>query len=195
MQSAKRAARVTKRRDVRPHGEFWHSSRVLLKQGQEQPRGSVHQFRASLVFTAFALEAYLNWLGHSQVKNWRYLERLKPREKLEVVAGQFGIKVDYGKRPWSTVIELFGFRNDIAHGKPKTLNEATTEPVDEHLDRKLGVFLETPWESFCTEANAIRAREDVEAIAEQLHAAATFETVESTDPFFMGFQSHGATLE
>jgi hypothetical protein len=34
----------------------------------------------------------------------------------------------------------------------------------------------------------------MQAIARQLHAAAQFEGVESTDPFFAGFQSHGAKL-
>src|SRR5207237_678151 len=126
---------------------------------------------------------------------WTYLERLTPREKTEVAAERFGMKVDYGKRPWSVVTELFGFRNRMAHGKPELLEEATVEPVDEDLDKKLGIVLSTHWERFCTEANAIRAREDVKAIAEGLHAAAKFDNSESTDPFFMGFQTHGASLK
>jgi hypothetical protein len=191
----KRRARVTKSREVRVHGELWHTSRILLKHGKERPEGSTHQFRASLVFTAFALEAYLNWLGHTQVPNWKYLERLNPREKTEVVAGKLGVALDFGTRPWSIVKPLFGFRNDIAHGKPKLLESDTIEAFDENLDAKLGEFLRTEWEEFCTEQNAVRAREDVAAIAELLHCAATFESVESTDPFSTGFQLHGASLE
>jgi hypothetical protein len=195
MESGKQTARVTKRRDVRVHGELWHTSGVLLKHGQQQPAGSTHQFRAGLVFTAFALEAYLNWLGQNQVPNWKDFERRTPRHKTEIVASQLGIKVDYEKRPWNIVTDLFGFRNTIAHGKPEVLKQATIEPVDADLDKKLGIVLSTEWEQFCTEANAIRAREDVRAIAEGLHSAAAFDQSESTDPFFMGFQTHGASLE
>jgi len=83
----------------------------------------------------------------------------------------------------------------MAHGKPEILEEATVEPVDDALDKKLGIILSTQWERFCTEANAIRAREDVASIAERLHSVAEFDSGESTDPFFMGFQTHGASLE
>lgn len=168
---------------------------MLLLHGQQEPKGSTHQFRASLVFAAFALEAYLNWLGQRQVPNWKYLDRLSPREKIEVNASHLGVKVDFGKRPWSIVTELFGFRNKLAHGKPEILEEATIEPLDDNLDKKLGILLSTKWEQFCTEHHAIRALEDVEAIATQLHTAAQFDHSESTHPFFMGFQSHSASLD
>jgi hypothetical protein len=193
MQSGKQTARVTKRRDVRVHGELWHTSGVLLKHGQQQPSGSIHQFRASLVFTAFALEAYLNWLGQKQAQTWKR-KRLSPRAKTEAVASRLGIQVDFDIRPWCIVADLFGFRNKLAHGNSQPLQSESIEPVDEELDTKLGILLTTDWEEFCTETNAIRAREDVKAIAEGLHVAANFDQSESRDPFFMGFQTHGASL-
>ena len=159
MKPPTRTTRVTKSRDVRVHGELWHTSQILLDHGQERPEGCTHQFRASSVFTAFSLEAYLNWLGALRVPNWRHLQGLKPRNKVEVVAGQLGVSIDL-----------------------------------DSLDAKLGVFLRTKWEAFCNEANAIRALEDVEAIANRLHTAAKFNSSESTYPFFTGFQVHGASF-
>lgn len=67
------------------HSELWHTSNCLLNAGQQSAEGSAHQFRASLVFRAFALEAFLNWLGPQLIPHWQYLERLKPREKLDLL--------------------------------------------------------------------------------------------------------------
>ena len=94
---------------------------VCSKTGKAQPEGSAHQFRASLVFTAFTLEAYLNHLGRKLFRCWDDLERLGPIEKLNVIADRAAVKIDYGKRPWQAMKQLFGFRNDIAHGKSEML--------------------------------------------------------------------------
>jgi hypothetical protein len=181
---------VTKERDVRIHANLWNTSMWLLKRGQEQEKASFHQFMASLVFTAFTLEAYLNWLGGGLFAHWSYLERLNPKEKLAVISDQLGVKVDNGQRPWQTMKSLFGFRNDIAHGKPETVRTKTVEPIDEHLDKKMGEIVRTDWENFCIRENAERAREDVEQILKILHAAAN--PKDGLGPLSGGFQSHAA---
>lgn len=139
------------------------------------------------------MEAYLNWLGEKLFVHWRYLERLSPTEKLEVLADRLNVEIDWGSRPWQTHKLLFNFRNTIAHGKPETLIMETVEPLDEKLDSKLGKFERTTWEKFCTEGNAERAQEDIEAILRALHAAANPE--DSLGPFFGGFQTHSAVYE
>jgi hypothetical protein len=54
---------VAVEREVITYSHMWHTSECLLKRGQEQEAYSFHQYMASLVFTAFTLEAYLNHLG------------------------------------------------------------------------------------------------------------------------------------
>ncbi len=39
-------------RIVKTYSEMWHTSDVLFESGQMNPKGSIHLFRASLVFTA-----------------------------------------------------------------------------------------------------------------------------------------------
>jgi len=56
-------AHVTEKREVRIHSELWHTSNCLLEAGQEEREGAVHQFRASLVFRAFYLEAFFELDG------------------------------------------------------------------------------------------------------------------------------------
>jgi hypothetical protein len=182
-------ATVTKERDVRIHASLWHSSHCLLKRGQEEENASFHRFMASLVFTAFTLEAYLNWLGGQLFPHWSYLERLKPKEKLELIADQLKVTIANGKRPWQTIKPLFGFRNDIAHGKPQTLNIETVEPIDD-LEKKMNEIARTDWENFCTRENAERAREDIEHILKTLREAANLK--DDLGPLSQGFQSHTA---
>jgi hypothetical protein len=184
---------VTKERDVRIHANLWRTSWCLLERGQEQEKASYHQFMASLVFTAFTLEAYLNWLGDKLFPHWSYLERLKPNEKLKVISDQLQVPVDHGQRPWQTMKPLFGFRNDIAHGKPEAIATESVEPIDEHLEKKLGQIVRTDWEKFCTRENAERARDDIEQILKILHTAADLK--DNTDPFFSGLQFHKASYK
>jgi hypothetical protein len=162
-------ARVTKKRDVRVHAELWHTSNCLLDAGQKESKGSAHQFRASLIFRAFSLEALLNFLGQHLIGHWKYLERLSPIEKLELLTDVIHVKPDYGSAPWQTVKELFIFRNALAHGKPETLSSETFEDLDDFLDGNLGEYLQTNWERLCTEKNAVRAQADLEKVATVLY--------------------------
>jgi hypothetical protein len=130
------------------------------------------------------------------IPHWKYLERLKPMEKLNLLCDLLHVKPDYGSRPWQIVNELFKFRNTLAHGKPETLSNESLEDIDDTLHRKLGDFLRTDWEQFSTKQNAVRAQEDVQKIAtllfEKVNAKKEIEGPRG--PFLGGFQIHGAKL-
>lgn len=183
-----RKARVTKQREVRIHSELWHTSNCLLEAGQNEIKGSAHQLRASLIFRAFYLEAFLNWLGQQLVPHWSYLERLKPKEKLDLLNDIVRVKPDYGSRPWQIVNDLFAFRNDLAHGKPDHLRTESLEDLNEFLDAKLGEVTQTKWERFGTEENAVRAKEDVAKIATLLYEKAKVQHEGPLGPFSFGFR-------
>ena len=189
-----RKAHVKKRRDVRIHAELWHTANCLLEAGQQRATSSTHQFRASLVFRAFYLEALLNWLGPQLIPHWKYLERLKPKEKLDLLNDLIHVTPDYGSPPWQIVKDLFAFRNYIAHGKPERLNAEGMEDLNDFLDGKLGQTIQTEWERFCTEENAARAKEDIEKIANLLYEKAEVKHEGPRGPFSFGFQSGSAVL-
>lgn len=73
--------RTSRERLLITYSEHWHSSRTFLKLGIENPTGSYHQFLGSIVFTVFALEAFLNHVGESLFKSWPELEKLTPKGK------------------------------------------------------------------------------------------------------------------
>ncbi|HEX4425590.1 MAG TPA: hypothetical protein VH079_09325 [Terriglobales bacterium] len=187
-------ARVTKRRDVRIHADLWHTANCLLDAGQRDIKASAHQFRASLIFRAFYLEAFLNWLGQHLIPHWSYLERLNPREKLDLLNDLIHVTPNYGAPPWQIVKDLFGFRNYLAHGKPESSATESMEALDEYLDEKLGRMSQTEWERFGTEGNAVKAKEDIEKIATLLYKKAKVKHDGPLGPFSFGFQIHSAQL-
>ena len=181
---------ISKERNVRTYAEMWHTSRVLLKLGKESPKGSYHHFIASLVFTAFTLEAYLNHIGPQIFECWDSIERLSPKDKLNVVADKIGLEIDYGIRPWQVMKNLFGFRNDIAHGKSIKVNETITLKADTFDDNEIHAWAKTRWEKYCTEKNAQRARKDVAKIILLLHDSAGINEL----PFQTGMQMSSAQI-
>lgn len=188
---SKRKVVVSKEREVKTYAEMWHTSHCLLQKGIEDPKGCFHQYMASLVFTAFTLEAYLNHIGPKVFECWGDLERLAPREKLNKVAEKLQVGIDYGMRPWQVMKHLFGFRNDIAHGKSEIIKTDALVPFHKFSDDHFDKFSRTDWEKYCSKENAKKAREDVEKIIHALYAAGGFE---NDYPFISGFQLGSATV-
>ncbi|WP_019602241.1 hypothetical protein [Teredinibacter turnerae] len=184
---------VRNEREVKSYAEFWHTSLCLLEMTNVVKEGHFHLVMGSLVFTAFTLEAYLNHIGSIVFKCWADLERLSPKEKLNVIAEKIEIEVDYGKRPWQSLTQLFQFRNDIAHGKTHTITKVEIETLEKHNKyyNPWDSRARTRWEEYCTQSNAERAREDVREIVGLILAAAK---VENEYPFSMGLEYGGSTL-
>lgn len=183
---------VIKEREVKTCAELWLTSKCLLEKGQDDEKGSPHQFRASLVFTAFALEAYLNHIGPEVFQTWDPIERCGPRDKLDIIAEKLGFIIDYSQRPWSIMTDLFYFRNKIAHGKTYNLPpERRIRPIT-YQDDPESTFAKDRWEKYCTRQNAEQGRVDVDKIAMFLH-----EKSGSTGqyPFDHGMQITSETLE
>jgi len=152
---------------------MWHASYVMLEKARKDPGGSYYQLMASLIFSSFTLEAFLNHVGQSVYKCWSELEQLSPPRKLNLIAEKLEIQKDDGKRPFQTISELFRFRNDVAHGKTihlKSTDQITV--VDSEFDQHMRELLQAPWQNYCNLDNAERAREDVEGVCRVVHKAA-----------------------
>ena len=52
-----------RKREIRTYKIMWDTSFSHLKRGMANREGSFYHFMSSIVFTAFALEAYLNHIG------------------------------------------------------------------------------------------------------------------------------------
>jgi len=189
-----RRVKVSRQRQVKTYAELRHASHVMLEKAEKDKEGSFYQVMASLVFTAFMMEAYLNHIGPQIFKCWGDLERLSPLSKLDLIAEKLGAEKDDGKRPYQTLSELFRFRNTLAHGKSASLkSDNEVRLVDKQFDeyRYRHAFLETEWEKYCTLDNASQALEDTETIIKEIHGY-----IDKTGnfPFSFGMQSTLSTL-
>lgn len=136
-------AKVSKSRQVNTYYELWRVSYWTMRQAEKEVEGSYFQIMASLIYTAFTFEAYLNHIGKKIFGCWDDLEGLSPKKKLNIIAEKLGIKKDDGKRPYQTLKKLLDFRNNVAHGKTIFLNTMDEiRIVDSKLDDYMGEPLE-----------------------------------------------------
>lgn len=173
MSGPPRKAVVKKDRTVHMYSELWHASGCVLRSGIDEPRGSSWQFLSSIILSAFAFEAYLNLVGEQVFACWTSLERLNPLDKLNLLSEHMEATFSNGKgeRPLQTVIELFNFRNTIAHGSTKKLKQhGRRRDLNNSLDDYLGKRLTLEWERLIqTKDFAERVRTDVEEVLAELH--------------------------
>jgi hypothetical protein len=186
-------ARVSKKRDVHTYAELWHGSRVLLERGQAELKGSKWLWMGSLILTVFSFEAYLNHIGPKLFSCWNIFEKgISPEGKLSIVCERLGIDLPKDRRPRQTVRDLVEFRNKLAHGKTETLeSNKTLRTNDEFLEKFIVKPLRQTWEDYCTENNALRAREDIKQVMQLIHEKAK----PDNDPLFgFGMYSASASL-
>lgn len=188
---------VSKQRHVHPYAELWHASQCVLEIGLRNPIGSSWQFLSSAVLTAFTFEAYLNHIGPQTVNDWATKERFAVLSKFKHLRKALGVTFPDGKsvRPLKTVVDLFAFRDSLAHGKSHELRSDKHQSIEEYeTDNSdlVGSRLRTDWEDrIQTSQFAELAREDVELVIRKLDAARK----NSPDILFAsGIGSYSATL-
>ena len=144
---------------------------MLLENTKEQREGWFYECMTTILMAAFKFEAYLNHAGAAIFPYWDEMERLPHKNKLSIICSHLGGKKTSGERPFQTLINLFDFRNAIAHGKSEFLDPPECIEVGdvEKLRRKKPL---TGWEQLCTIEFAERAYEDTEVIMKLIHAAA-----------------------
>lgn len=70
------------------------------------------------VFSAFAIEAYINGVGARVVDFWDSVERNSWQSKVDILHSIAGQSPDWGADPLSYAKEVFKLRDKLAHGKP-----------------------------------------------------------------------------
>ena len=175
-------------REVRTFADLSNGAYILLEKSKENIEGSYYTTMASILFSAFTFEAFLNHLGSKKIKFWDEIEIVRVLDKYTVLCKEFDINPQYGVRPYQTIKSLFQFRNAIAHGKSKILE---FEDIVDSSAKFEDYELKTKWEEYCTETNAQRAREDVREIIIELSK----KSGEGEYPFLGGFTSGHMSLE
>jgi hypothetical protein len=150
------------------------AAKYFLKLAREAEKGRLYTTTASLIHSAFTHEAFLNSLGPKVISFWDELDRLPVAKKLKIICKQIGYKPDHSSRPYQTLVELFRFRNRLAHGRDEVVRvEGKEIKVTSDIDYFNALGPE--WEQYCTLENAETALDDITAIAEDLSKRAGIE--------------------
>lgn len=145
----------------------------MLELAEQSQDGQLYTLVASLVFSAFTLESYLNHLGQLRHSDWDKIERKYPKlKKFTMFCEAAKLEVDLTARPYSTMVELFAFRDQMAHGK--TTTEAVRTMIDAQGPRLPHINNDTEWQAFATIERARQGIEDVVALVKELHKASGY---------------------
>jgi hypothetical protein len=165
----KKNVKVRKERHYRPHTEFYHAVSVHLSHVKEQHPGHYYSLLSAFLLSAFTLEAYLNYVGPVVERAWDDFEKSSPLAKLRHVACALGISLDSSMRPMQSIIELFTFRNRMAHPRASQVVEEYLSTSEEY-QKDFYVEPRPKWMAFATEDNASRCHEDVGALIELINS-------------------------
>ncbi|HEP8042914.1 hypothetical protein ACOWPK_19725 [Pseudomonas aeruginosa] len=186
-------ATVSGRQSTNTFAYMFIGAKMMLEQAERDKDGQLYNLVSCLIYCAFTIEAYLNHLGKLKYKNWEKTERKHPKlKKYIMLCAQAGVEPDFTQRPYSTLSELFAFRDKMAHGK--TTVENITKEIE--LPSTSSRFTtEAEWQNFSSIENAKRAIQDTEDLVKELHIASGYER----NPFnylgggMFGVRRHDAT--
>lgn len=150
------------KRTINAAASNYHAVIALLNLAETKEEGSFIWSMAAIVFAAFTYEAYLNMIGKEILgkKKWEDLDRCSWKKKHSSISRKLSLDIIFSVRPENTLIEIFGFRNSIAHRRNEEV-EIKDAPVDDFRPSTLTIATETEWERRCTANYARMALEDV----------------------------------
>ncbi|MBN2833443.1 MAG: hypothetical protein JXR48_00610 [Candidatus Delongbacteria bacterium] len=154
--------------ELRNIAEYFYEKSKKYDENDKQSNGYFF-YAASITFTTFMFEAYMNYSGYYVGFNWdKDNERLSTLKKFDAICGKLGIEFDKGKEPYQTISNLCSenFRNSIVHGKSfRKDNEKIDNVTDVHgatskLLKKSYLSKEVKWKSYINKNYALKAYED-----------------------------------
>ncbi len=105
---------------------------VQKKFDSGETEGVYHEMLACLVFSAFSVEAKVNFVGWKVLeKGWP--ERANLREKINLLNVHLDCDLVWSERPLHTIRELKRFRDTVAHGKPEIVDETKIVNVEPEI--------------------------------------------------------------
>ncbi|NDV28673.1 hypothetical protein [Desulfovibrio sp. JC010] len=163
--------RVVGERETNTFAYMFIGAKQMLEQAQASDVGALYNRISCIVFCAFTLEAYFNHFGALRDKKWNKIERNIPKfKKYEKFCNQLNLEVNFDVAPYSTIKEIFSFRDTMAHGKT-TIEDVTKDVCvpNEQINR---FTLGASWEEYATKENAQKAIKHTQKIIVELHQAA-----------------------
>ena len=188
-----------------PHNDLanaaWFFRERLTKafESKEHSDGIFVDMMALVTMIAFALEGYANFIGQRVIERqtgkekaqevWAVFERKSVVCKIKAIKKMIDIDIDWNKRPYSTIGDLFELRNMFAHPKAHRAKEREKILVgtDGELKQMLRDF-KPEYEQRLTWDFANAAYEDIDLIWNGLLKAAEIELHETRSGGLQGIE-------
>ena len=157
-----------------PHRTAWAVVIPQLEHGETNPTGSFYDDLVAMVFAFHAMEGYLNFIGGKITPDLWADERTTFKNtgltgKLEAICERCGMSMpDKGRRPYQTVSGLKELRTRMAH--PKIIEVRSR--VEFAADKLPPIFRKSYPANLVSHERALRARDDVKWLADEIHKAA-----------------------
>lgn len=155
---------------------MWQGASHMLEIAKREEEGQLYTCTSALFYAAFMLEAYFNHIGREQHgEGWNNMERNLPKlKKFEKFAKEAGwdARVKLSQRPYSSLKEIFAFRDALAHGKT-----IVNEEVEIVIENKESISSSLPgpnWHTVAMLENTVKLCEDAVSIVSNLHKALGF---------------------
>lgn len=189
----KRKRKVKGAKYVMPHGRLRlvAQSAYIRITSEERPRS--RDVLTCMLFSALAMEAYLNFLGWKLIYGWERIESgMSPRAKLRLLACTVFDKrkasgvLNASEGPYQVFGWMIDFRNAIVHGKVERIGVDNEQWLGDRdwPDSGESKF----WEQEQTPEKAVKYFEALSAIQEELNGAAGLPHAEIWGPGYEEYQ-------
>jgi hypothetical protein len=177
-------ARVTQKSRLYIHNDlsnaaFHFKGTIDAKEATDDRAGITFEYMACAVMLAFTFEAKINFMGWKLIPGWKEFQSF--HDKADQVFAKLGLELDWGKRPYSSLLAMKRFRDEIAHGKPIVIERDEIVVMKaEELDRRMS--LKSPWQDGCTPHLVNLASDDLAVVWHRMLDASgleIFDTISS----------------
>jgi len=134
-----------------------------LRESERNELNPFHTSMSCIIFSAFTLEAFLNYIGSCIFDFWDELERhLTSVNKLNVICSQLSIPTDFSERPFSSFEKAINLKHSLNQGTIESYSRtvSTTQAVSAPAGEE--------WKDWCHPGEARRIYDDMLRIMDLL---------------------------
>jgi len=146
-----------------------------IKNATKKELGAFYERMIGMVFSAFCLEAFLNYLLEEKVKNYDHSIKETPQEKLIKICAHINYQADMENEPFCYFSTIFDYRDLITHAK--YFKTTATKYVNN--EGELLKSTQPLWKKMTTQQNCVRFVNNAIEMIQKLRIPAGI----SRDPF------------
>ena len=180
--------------ELRRIAKFFYEESKKFDKNDRQSDG-YYFYAASITFTTFMFEAYMNYSGYYAGFDWETeKEGFITLDKFDEICNKLGIEFEKGKEPYQAIRNLCSknFRHSMVHGKTFRKENETVKNVSDvqgamsDILKKSYLSKEVRWKSYINKNYALKANENIMEIISKIYDTLKSKTNEFPRAYSMG---------